>query len=65
MTSPQVFAILLAHFCSAWGDYTLQSMLPTYMATIQNFDLTNVSIMKSSQPICDLFDPFGIRGRTL
>ena len=43
LTSTEVVAILVGHFACNWGDYTLQAMLPTYMSTVQNFDIASVS----------------------
>ena len=43
-TSPYVYAIILPHFASNWGNYTLLTMLPTYMATVLKFDLSAVSV---------------------
>ena len=30
LTSPPVWAIVIAHFCSAWGFYTMLTCMPTY-----------------------------------
>jgi len=53
LTSPQVFAILMAQLCCNWSDYTLQTMLPTYMATIQNFDLAASGLLSSLPFLCE------------
>jgi len=52
-TSPEVFAIMFSQFCCNWSDYTLQTMLPTYMATIQNFDLTASGFLSSLPFLCE------------
>jgi len=54
LTSPEVLAITISIFCSAWSDYTLQTMLPTYMATIQNFDLAASGFLSSLPFMCEL-----------
>jgi len=55
LTSPQVFAILLSQFCCNWSDYTLQTMLPTYMATVQNVDLAASGFLSSLPFLCEFF----------
>jgi len=43
VTSLPLLGILCGHFASNWGNYTLLTMLPTYMSTILKFDITSVS----------------------
>lgn len=42
LTSLPAWGINLGHFASNWGNYTLMSMLPTYMANILRFNLSAV-----------------------
>ncbi|XP_076803038.1 sialin-like isoform X2 [Clavelina lepadiformis] len=39
-TSVPLWAINIAHFCGNWGNYTLLTMLPTFLSTILKFDLS-------------------------
>lgn len=45
MTSLPLWAIITAHFGSNWANYTLMTMLPTYLTTVLNFNLSTVSIL--------------------
>nr|XP_039254795.1 sialin-like [Styela clava] len=40
LTSLPVWGIVVGHFASNWGNYTLMTMLPTYMANILRFNLS-------------------------
>jgi len=53
LLSPEVFAITISVLCLAWSNYTMQTMLPTYMATIQNFDLAASGFLSSLPFICE------------
>jgi len=41
--SPPVWVIIIAHTGHTWGLYTLLTELPTYMKTILNFDIKEVT----------------------
>ena len=43
-TSVPFYAILFTHIGDCWGFYTILSMMPTYMANIQHFDLSTVRL---------------------
>jgi len=60
LTSPEVFAITISVLCSGWSDYTLQIMLPSYMATIQNFDLAASGFLSALPFLCELVVIIGI-----
>ncbi|XP_006816974.1 sialin-like [Saccoglossus kowalevskii] len=45
--SPQVWGLLIGHFCSSWGNYTLLTSLPQYMDQILGFNLGANGIMSS------------------
>nr|XP_002124275.3 sialin-like [Ciona intestinalis] len=49
LTSLPVHSIFISHFASNWSVYTLFTMLPTYMSTMLNFNVT-ASGMVSSVP---------------
>jgi len=34
LTSPAVFAVSLAHFTSNWGNYQMNTLLPTYLDSV-------------------------------
>ncbi|XP_038051386.1 sialin-like [Patiria miniata] len=40
LSSPRVWAIVVAHFCNNWGFYTLLTNLPTYLKVVLGFDLS-------------------------
>lgn len=44
MTSPSVWAIIVAHFCSNWGNYTLLTCIPSYFHDALNLTMGSVSI---------------------
>ena len=43
MSSAPALVIFCGHFANNWADYTLVTMLPTFMANILHFNLTQVS----------------------
>ncbi|XP_022105784.1 sialin-like [Acanthaster planci] len=40
LTSPCVWAVVIAHFCNNWGFYTLLTNLPTYLKVVLGFDIS-------------------------
>lgn len=44
MTSPSVWAIVVAHFCNNWGNYTLLTCIPSYFHDALNLTMGSVSI---------------------
>ena len=44
LTSPPVWAIMVAHTCNNWGSYTVLTCVPAYMKEVLNFDIKSVSI---------------------
>ncbi|XP_076803041.1 sialin-like isoform X1 [Clavelina lepadiformis] len=47
LTSLPILAIICGHFASNWGNYTLLTMLPTYLSSILKFDLTASGALSS------------------
>ncbi|XP_078491658.1 sialin-like [Ciona intestinalis] len=47
LTSLPLLAILTGHFASNWGNYTLLTMLPTYMSSILKFNLSTSGFLSS------------------
>uniref|UniRef100_H2ZN04 Sialin n=1 Tax=Ciona savignyi TaxID=51511 RepID=H2ZN04_CIOSA len=47
LTSLPLLAILTGHFASNWGNYTLLTMLPSYMSSILKFDLSTSGFLSS------------------
>lgn len=45
MTSPPVWAIIVAHTCNNWGSYTVLTCVPLYMKEVLNFDIKAVSLI--------------------
>ena len=43
LTSPAVWAIIVANVTSDWGIYTMLTNIPTYMFEVLKFDMTSVS----------------------
>eukprot|EP00929_Paragymnodinium_shiwhaense_P016988 TRINITY_DN1257_c4_g1_i1.p1 TRINITY_DN1257_c4_g1~~TRINITY_DN1257_c4_g1_i1.p1 ORF type:complete len:593 (+),score=104.81 TRINITY_DN1257_c4_g1_i1:68-1780(+) len=41
LSTPALWAIVIAHFCHDWGMYALLSWTPTYLNKALNFDLTD------------------------
>jgi ACS family sodium-dependent inorganic phosphate cotransporter-like MFS transporter 5 len=42
--SSPLWAIIIAHGCSNWGEHTLLTSLPDYMKNVLKFDIKSVSI---------------------
>lgn len=51
LTSPPVLALTVTHFGNNWGFYTLLTELPTYLKSIQHFNMKSVSVTTNSQPL--------------
>ncbi|CAL1542430.1 unnamed protein product [Lymnaea stagnalis] len=51
-TCPAVWAIIVAHFTSNWGFYTLLTSLPTYMSNILKFNVKQVKKFSSFYVNC-------------
>jgi hypothetical protein len=43
-TSLPLWAIILAHLCNNWCNYTMMTSLPTYMKDVLKFDMKEVSM---------------------
>ena len=43
LKSGPLWAILCGHFASNWGNYTLMTLLPTYMTHVLKFNIKSVS----------------------
>ena len=41
-SSPAVWAIVVAHLCYNWGNYTIMTCIPTYMKEVLKFDIKQV-----------------------
>ena len=41
-TSPPMLALAVAHIGAQWGNYTIMSGMPTYLANIQQFSIKKV-----------------------
>ena len=46
-TSVPMLALALMHFGAAWGNYTIITGMPTYLANIQQFSLKSVNVSYS------------------
>ncbi|KAL7051890.1 hypothetical protein ACKWTF_004683 [Chironomus riparius] len=44
-TSGSIWAIIIAHFCEAWGFFTMFTQLPTFLKDMLNFDLTSSAVL--------------------
>ena len=44
LTSPPVWAIIVAHACSGWAGYTILTCIPTYMKEVLKFDTKKASV---------------------
>ena len=42
MTSPAVWAMIIAHFCNNWGAYTLLTCIPSYFKDALGLSLGKV-----------------------
>ena len=45
LTSPAVWALNIVCFCDAWGFYSILTVVPTYMARILKFDMTENGLL--------------------
>lgn len=50
LTSPAVWAIIIAHFCNNWGFYTLLTCMPTYFKQALPQLQINQAVSPSSLP---------------
>jgi len=55
LSSSCVWAIIIAHFATDWGNYTLLTMLPKYMNSILKFDISASGALSSVPYICQVF----------
>jgi ACS family sodium-dependent inorganic phosphate cotransporter len=56
LSRKEVWAILINHFCNAWGGYVLLTWLPSYYTEVYDVDLTEVGYftgMSRSQYLLD------------
>jgi len=45
MKSPAMWAIIVAHCCNNFGNYTLLTKLPAFMKEVLQFDIKSVSCL--------------------
>ena len=62
LTSKPVMAVAAGHLASNWGNYQLNSLLPTYLATVLDFDIKSNGFISSlpflAQSVVCLFGGF-------
>ena len=54
LTSPAVWALNIASFSDAWGFYSILTVIPTYMARILKFDMTENGLLMALPNITSL-----------
>ncbi|XP_078595018.1 sialin-like isoform X2 [Branchiostoma floridae x Branchiostoma japonicum] len=46
-----VWCLLIGHFCNNWGNYTMLTNLPNYMATILGFNIAENGLLSALSPL--------------
>lgn len=48
LTSPVVWSVATSHLASNWAVYQMNSLLPTYLSDILNFDITDNGLLSAA-----------------